>query len=61
MNKYNIIFKKSMPILTVPISYKTVKIIDHIRAENIEKAIELIKRKHGEEIWIIKIEDCNND
>ena len=42
MNRYNIIFKKSMPILTVPVSYKTVKIIDHIRAENIEKAIELI-------------------
>lgn len=50
-----------MPILTIPISYKTVKIIDHIRTENIEKAIELIKRKHGKEIRIIKIEDCNND
>lgn len=61
MNKYNIIFKKSMPILTIPISYKMVKIIDHIRAENIKEAIKLIKRKHGEEIWIIKIEDYNND
>jgi hypothetical protein len=61
MNRYNIIFKKSIPILTVPISHKTVKIIDHIRAENIEKAIESIKRKHGKGIWIIKIEDCNNN
>jgi hypothetical protein len=60
MNKYSIIFEKLMPILTVPISYKTVKIIDHIYAKNIEKAIELIKRKHGKEIWIVKIEDCNN-